>query len=90
MAYEGCHGLLTYGRVCALGVVARRARSVGSYQGTAHSCDKDGHVCKGIGEGISLYNFIVKTQIGIEDVKHGRVQKTTIWNDERHFLGETY
>lgn len=61
MDYEGCHGLLSNGRMCALGVIARRARMSGSYQRNAHNHGREDHRCKAVGEGISMYNFTVKT-----------------------------
>lgn len=55
MVYEGCHGLLSDGRICALGVVARRGRMSGSYHGNVHTHRREDHMCKAVGEGIYFH-----------------------------------
>lgn len=45
LVYEGCQGLLDDGRVCALGVAARRARQAGLYHGGASSRSCVNHTC---------------------------------------------
>lgn len=37
MVYEGCHGILLDGRMCALRVVAQQVRIAGNYQGNIYS-----------------------------------------------------
>lgn len=64
MVYEGCQRLLEDGRVCALGVVARKARQAGAYKSGTHSRGHREHIRQEIGEGSHMLNFFIRTAVG--------------------------
>lgn len=66
MTYEGCDLMLSDGKACALGKMARQSRLWNPNCEHGHSRNREGHLCRPIGEGRYMYCFFV--QIGNEVV----------------------
>lgn len=62
ICYEGCDWLLEDRTVCGLGSMARRVGAV--FNGEYGRRDRTGHQCRPVGQGRSMYGFIVNTTVG--------------------------